>query len=52
MTPPSDSDLLQAYLDGKLYLTREDVILTRGKVGLWVRGDEPKTQFADLVIRQ
>lgn len=45
-------DTLQAYIDGKLYLTREDVILTKGRVGLWVRGDEPKTQFADFAIRQ
>lgn len=48
----SRGDMLEAYIDGRLYLRREDEILKQGKVGLWVRGEEPKTQFSDLVIRQ
>jgi len=48
----SRGDLLQAYMDGKLVLSREDEILKKGKVGLWVRGEEPKTRFTEFVIRQ
>ena len=45
-------DLLEAYIDGKRILFREDELLKAGKVGLWVRGEESKTEFSDLVIRQ
>lgn len=48
----SRGDLLEAFIDGKRILYREDEILKEGKVGLWLRGEEPKTVFADLVIRQ
>lgn len=44
-------DLLQAYVNDKLIFSREDELIKKGKVGLWVRGENPKTEFADLTIQ-
>lgn len=44
-------DLLQAYIDGRLIFSREDELIRSGKIGLWLRGKNPKTEFADLTIQ-
>ncbi len=44
-------DLLQAYVDNRLIFSREDEIIGSGKIGLWLRGENPKTEFADLTVQ-
>ncbi len=44
-------NLLQAYVDNRLIFSRDDEIIKKGKVGLWLRGETPKTEFADLTIQ-
>jgi len=47
----TQGDSLNAYIDGKLIFSREDELIKEGKVGLWLRGENPQTEFADLTIQ-
>jgi len=48
----AEGDKLKAYINGKLIFSREDELIKEGKIGLWLRGKNPKTEFADLTIQQ